>query len=420
MFQTVRGMRDFLPEKKEKKDFIENSMKAVFEKYGFKPLQTPVVEDYRLLDSKGQAGQEIKKEIYYFKDQADRELGLRFDLTVPLSRVVASNPNLSKPFKRYQIARVYRYDRPQAGRYREFTQADVDTIGSDSLVCDFECIAIAVEVMQRLGFKNFYVRINDRQLLEDIAKASGVSQGEVVDAFRTIDKLDKIDWSGVEEEMKEKKIDTKILGYIKKNDLKDIEKIFKEKKMESKGLANVKELLSLVKAQGLEKFVKVDLSLARGLEYYTGMVFEVMCEGGKSSTAGGGRFDKLVEALGGAKTPAVGISFGVDRILDLLDEKLKLENKTKLFLIPVGKELAGEVLSLAQRLRGEGVNVEMDLMERGISKNMNYANKQGFPFIAVIGENELKAKEFKLKEMKTGREEKFKFSETNKLKKRLE
>jgi histidyl-tRNA synthetase len=127
-----------------------------------------------------------------------------------------------------------------------------------------------------------------------------------------------------------------------------------------------------------------------------------------------------VEALGGAKTPAVGISFGVDRILDLLDEKIKLENKTKVYLIPVGKELAGEVLSLTQKLRGEGVNVEMDLMQRGISKNMNYANKQGFPFVGVIGENELKAKEFKLKEMKTGQEEKFKFSETNKLKKRLE
>jgi histidyl-tRNA synthetase len=415
MVKTARGMRDFLPEKMRQKQFVEDTCRAVFEKYGFQPLQTPVVEEYDLLSKKGQAGQEIKKEIYYFKDQGGRELGLRFDLTVPLSRVMATNPKLAKPFKRYQISRVYRYDRPQAGRYREFTQADVDIVGSDSPLCEFECVAIAVEVMQKLGIKDFFIRINDKQLLEDIAKLSGISQEEMTDAFRTIDKLDKIDWSGVEEELKEKKIKTDILKEIKQNDLADIEKMFKAKKIESKGLEKINGLLSLLKNQGLDKYVKVDLSLARGLEYYTGTVFEVMCEGAKWTAAAGGRFDKLVAALGGDDVPAVGISFGVDRIMDVLGEKLDVKNATKLFVVSLSKDAQDKVLKLVQEIRTLGVNVEMDLKQRNIAKNIKYADKAGIAFIAIVGDNELKAQAFKVKQLDSGKETEIKFSELEKL-----
>src|SRR3989344_1502845 len=414
MYQTVRGMRDFLPEKMKVKQFIEDTCRKAFEKYGFSPLQTPVVEEYATLSTKAGAGEEIKREIYYFKDQGERELGLRFDLTVPLARVVASNPELAKPFKRYQIGTVYRYDRPQAGRYREFTQADIDTVGTDSILADFECIAITAEIMQKLEL-NFFIRINNRILLEDIAGLAGIPEKMIPEAFRSIDKLDKIDWQGVEKELLEKKIDKKILSFIKDNDLADIEKMFKESKIESKGLNELKQLLELLKEQKLEKFIKIDLSLARGLEYYTGNVFEVMAES-QWTVCAGGRYDNLVKALGGRETPAVGISFGVDRLTDILFEKKETESIAKIYLIPVNKELALNALSIAQKIRELEINVEMDLTGKGISKNLTYASKKKIPFTVIIGEDELKNNEIKLKNMKTGKESAVKLNELSKLK----
>ncbi|MDD5148474.1 MAG: ATP phosphoribosyltransferase regulatory subunit, partial [Candidatus ainarchaeum sp.] len=163
-FQTVRGMRDFLPEQAKKKQAIEDKIRREFEAYGFEPLETPIVEDFELLAAKGSAGEAIKEEIYYFKDKSDRELGLRFDLTVPLARVVASNPQLIKPFKRYQIGPVYRYDRPGAKRYRSFTQADADIIGSASILADFELIALGYKIMKNLGLK-FFIKVSNKALL---------------------------------------------------------------------------------------------------------------------------------------------------------------------------------------------------------------------------------------------------------------
>src|SRR3989344_5611132 len=189
-FQTVRGMRDFLPADCRKKKQVEAVCREVFASFGFEPLQTPVVEPFELLSAKGSAGEAIKDEVYWFKDKGDREVGLRFDLTVPLGRVVASNPQLPKPFKRYQIGTVYRYDRPQAKRYREFTQADVDILGTGSMLAEFECIAIASEIMQELNL-NFYITLNSRPLLEEIAKACSVKPEQMKDCFRCLDKLDK-------------------------------------------------------------------------------------------------------------------------------------------------------------------------------------------------------------------------------------
>jgi histidyl-tRNA synthetase len=408
-FQVVRGMRDFLPELAVKKQFIEDACRKAFEKYGFLPLETPVVEEFGLLAKKGSGGEAVKDEIYYFKDKGKRELGLRFDLTVPLARVVASNPQIPKPFKRYQIADVYRYDRPGASRYRKFTQADIDIVGSSSIIADFECIAIAIEILDGLGLK-FKIRLNNRKLLEEIALACSVSKDCVNQCFRCIDKLDKIGKEGVARELKEKGIGTKILLAIEKKGFVDAKKMLKQ----TEGLSELGGLLALLEKEGLEKFVEVDLSLARGLEYYTGNVFEIAVEGGPS-VGGGGRYDNLVAAYGGQPTPAVGISLGVDRLLDVLEERLAARAGARIFVVPVGREMAEQGLELVQKIRALGIPASMDLNSRGISKNLDYACKMGIPFVAILGENEAKEKCFTLKDMKAGKEQKVKIANLKEL-----
>ena len=414
-FQTVRGMQDFLPERAEKKQRIEDTCRRVFESYGFQPLETPIVEDFGLLSAKGSGGEAVKEEIYYFKDKSERELGLRFDLTVPLARVVAANPQLPKPFKRYQIGTVYRYDRPGEKRYRGFTQADWDIVGSDSILADFETIAVAVDAMLALGFKKgeFAVKINNRKLLEEIALGCGVEKEKVVDCFRSIDKLEKIGKQGVEKELQEKGIDTQILGQLEGSNLEKL------KLQNTAPLQEMKELLKLLKGNDLGKFVSLDLCLARGLEYYTGVVFEV-CVKGSPSVCGGGRYDNLIELYGGAKTPAVGCSFGVERLLEAVEKKIPVESKTKLFIAPVGEKCVEKCLRIAAKIRQSGVSCEMDLMNRGIGKNIQYADKKGIPFVAIIGENELKAKSITVKNLKSGKQRKIKLGELKKLKNLIE
>lgn len=413
-YQNVRGMQDFLPERARKKKYIEGVCREVFEKYGFSPLETPIVEELSLLTAKGSAGAEIEKEIYSFEDKSRRKLGLRFDLTVPLARVVASNKNLRMPFKRYQIGRVFRYDRPQAKRWREFTQADIDTVGSKSVLSDFEIISAAIEIMQKLEL-NFYIIINSRELLENLALACSVPKEKLFDCFRAIDKAEKIGWSGVIGELKGYGIGPQIIAFLKENDLGKAEQKIKEKKLDLNGVKKVKELLKYVKEQGLQKYVKLDLSLARGLEYYTGIVFEVKLEKGPS-VGGGGRYDKLIELYGGQSLPATGISFGIERLLDSLESKLGLEPETRVLVVPVSKELNSKALGLTQKIRALNINTEMDLMNRSITKNIEYADKKGIPFIIVLGEREVKEEKFKLKELKSGMETEIKFSELEKLK----
>ncbi|MFH1234725.1 MAG: histidine--tRNA ligase [Candidatus Diapherotrites archaeon] len=413
-YQTVRGMQDFLPERARKKKYIERVCRDTFEKYGFSPLETPIVEDLELLTAKGSGGAAIENEIYSFEDKGGRKLGLRFDLTVPLARVAAANRDIRLPFKRYQIGTVYRYDRPQAKRYREFTQADIDIIGSKSTVCEFELMAATIEIMQKLGLK-FYIIINSRPLLESLALACGVPKDKTVACFRAIDKAEKLGWEEAEKELKAGGIETEIVKFLKENDLEKAEKKAKDKRLDLKGFSEVKELLGLLKEQKLDKFVKVDLSLARGLEYYTGLVFEVKIEKGPS-VGGGGRYDKLIALYGGQDLPATGISFGIERLLDSLEEKIPTVPETKILVVPVNKAFNSGALDLTQKIRALDISAEMDLMEKGIGKNIEYADKKGIPFAIVVGEKELKENKFKVKELKTGKETELAFADLARLK----
>jgi histidyl-tRNA synthetase len=412
-FQTIRGMKDFLPKEMLKKQFIEDTCRKVFELYGFEPWQTPVLEDFKVLSAKSAGGEEIKKEIYFFKDQGGREIGLRFDLTVPLARVIASNPQLLKPFKRYCIERVYRYDRPQKSRYREFTQADADIIGSKSMLCETECISIANEVFKRLELK-VKIKINNRKLLEEIALLKGVKGKDLIEYFRIIDKIDKLGLNKVKKELREKNFELELLNFLKKNSLKKVERLFNEK--QSQGLKELKELIELVKAIGLKKIVEIDLTLARGLNYYTGTVFEVK-SGNSLSLAGGGRYDNLIASYGSQSIPAVGISFGIERILDLIEKKLSVKGNKEVLVTAIEKENIVQALKLANELRKIGIKTEMNLTSKSLSKSLEFAQKQGIPFVIILGENELKKRLFILKDMEKGTQRTIFFKDIQKLKK---
>jgi histidyl-tRNA synthetase len=409
-YQTVRGMRDFLPEQAKKKQYIEDCCRRAFEKYGFEPLQTPAVEEFKLLAKKGSGGEAIKEEIYYFKDKGERELGLRFDLTVPLARVMATNPQLIKPFKRYQIARVWRYDRPQAKRYREFTQADADIVGVKGIEADFEIMQVAVEVMRKLELE-FEIKVNNRMLLEELALKKGIKKEQVKDAFRLIDKLDKIGQEEVKKEFVQQGINAEILGLVSENSFESVKRELSGKEV----LKEFEEFLELCRQNGLKE-ISFDLALARGLEYYTGNVFEISIKEGPS-VGGGGRYDKLVSAYGGSENPAVGISFGVDRLFDALEERLFVGANADIFIALLSKEICGEAFKLADSLRKQDLGVEVDLMRRNLKKNIDYASKKGISFLIVLGENELRDKKFKLKNLGTREEKEFGFEDAEEIRK---
>ena len=414
-FETPRGMRDFLPEDMEKRRYVLDAIRRVFSRYGFREVQTPALENLSLLTAKSGGGEEVSKQIFSLKDQSGRMLGLKFDQTVPTARLVANNSQLPKPFKRFIISPVWRYERPQAGRYREFWQADIDTLGSDKVEADLEIAACSADVMLELGFKDFYIDINNRKLVEGIALDYGFTETEVPELLRCIDKLDKIGEDRVIDEMKSKKLDEEkgrnllnaLLPEGKPEEVLKIVKKIAKNKIAKEGLAELEELFKLAKAAGVYKYLRLNLSLARGLTYYTGIVFELKAKDAKiGSLFGGGRYDKLVSLAGGQDIPATGISIGVDRLVQVIDDAglIKKSGATKALVcyFPNCKEKAIET---AQQLRKAGINTDFDTKERSISKNLDFANSNEIPFVVIIGEKEIKQGKVALKDMKTGKQD---------------
>ena len=402
MFQTPKGTRDILPEDMGKLLKIKDIFRDVSERYGFVPLETPAFENFGLLSAKGGLGEAVRDEIYYFKDKGDRELGLRFDLTMPLARFVMNNPNLPKPFKRYQIGRVWRYDNPQAMRWREFWQADVDVIGSSSMEADSECLNVAVDCLKETGFKKFSIRINNRKLIEYVLKKMGVSNNKISNAFKIIDKRDKIGLENVKKELEQNGINIKVEDIFIKGSNESILKKVEKKFGENEGLKELEEIISLCKKMKIEKYIKIDLSLVRGLDYYTGPVFEVTIESANVSCGGGGRYDKLIKNVGGRDTPAVGISFGLDRIFSVMKESKDV--KERYFVVYVNDKVKSKAANILQTLRKEGLIADMDKMNRNISKQMKYASSLKYPFVVIVGEKELKKRSVTLRNMKSGKE----------------
>lgn len=416
---TAKGTRDVAAQDAILREQITNLLKQVFSRYGFVPLETPVLERFDVLSAKFAAGEEsdAMNETYRLQDNGKRELGLRFDLTVPLARYVGMNRTMKMPLKRYQIGTVYRDAPIKLGRYREFTQCDVDIVGSKDLLSDATCILIAKDAYGALGVPAL-IQVNNRKFLFSLFKSQGIPEEKLESAIMSVDKLDKIGRDGVLNDAKEKGLDQDVISKI--IDLMNAqgnnqEKLafFKNMLPGDQGLEELDELLAYFADDESVIFVP---TLARGLGYYTGSVFEVYAKDNEAVGAigAGGRYDDLIGGYLSAAGqnsdrvyPAVGISFGLDRIVDVLKQLNKVEEqltRTQLFIVPIG--IKQESQAIAQSFREAGINTDIDVMNRGPSKNFQYADSLGIPFVAVIGEDELQEKVVTLKNLETGEEKK--------------
>lgn len=410
----VKGMRDFLPKEKIIRNYIVETLKETFEDFGYNPIETPAVENLSTLIAKGGITRESEayQEIYKFQDRANRQLGLKFDQTVPLARVVSSNPQLPRPFKTYQVDRAWRDGPTKVSRYREFWQADIDIVGPDSIIADAEVLAVVSAVFKKLGL-DVVIKISNRKFLNGILKYCDIPEEQRMSAIISIDKLEKIGIKGVIVEARSKKIDEKamekVLRLLEKNKIEEFEKIKNEEAKQ--GLREIKELLKYAKEFDVKNVVFASY-LARGLEYYTGTVVEVYAKNKKGpSLAAGGRYDRMIGNFAGTKgvIPAVGVGFGLDTIYDMLValKKVKLrETVVDVFVIPIGTEkVLKEALEVVDQLRAWGINTDVDMMQRSPSKNLSYASKQKIPFVLFVGVREAALKKVKLRNMQTGKEE---------------
>ncbi len=419
---TAKGTRDIAPERAIARQKVIDTLRAVFELYGFSPLETPVIERYDILASKYAGGAEILKETFQLTDQGDRKLALRYDLTVPLCRFIGMNPNMKMPFKRYQIANVLRDGPMKKGRYREFWQCDVDTIGVKEMTADAEIISIVQDVFKRFGAK-VVVKLNSRKILNGMLTYAGVKESYLETTILSIDKLEKFGMDAVEKELKEKG--------LKQDSIAKIQEIIAIKGTNAERLARLSSLLTDEEGtQGIKEIqdifavlpdisnVEFEQSLARGLAYYTGTVFEVFLKSNeiKAAVAGGGRYDKMIGSfLGGNREfPAVGISFGLDVITDALNLEGKQKSVVQLYIIPIGLKVKDgaakskislkNVVKIVQEFRNKGVRTDADFTGRGVSKNLEYANALSIPFVGFLGEEELALNKIKIKNMETGEE----------------
>lgn len=397
--QTLKGFRDFLPEETAIRQKVINTLKEAFEAYGFQPLETPALEYAETL--LGKYGEEADKLVYTFKDRGGREVGLRYDLTVPVSRVLAQyQGKIPLPFKRYQIQTTWRAEKPQKGRYREFTQCDIDSFGSASPLADAEIIAVVYECLKKLGFKKFIIKINSRQVLFGLMKNLGITQDKQLSLIRAIDKLGKIEIAEVKEELAQK-------GLSKEK----IERLFDLIKQANPD-KDLKALFGYLEWFGInEKYYQFEPSLVRGLDYYTGPIFEAIIEKPKvGSIAGGGRYDKLISDLGGPDIPATGVSFGLDRIYDVIKEQNLWPNlsptPTKVLVTIFSPEYLKNSIEIANQLRADNIPTELYLEpETKLDKQLKYASKKGIPYVIILGPEEIKAGKVTIKAMKTGKQE---------------
>lgn len=393
----AKGTQDYEPKKQILKGKIMSVLRKNFKKYGFNPLQTPVIERFDVLTSKYAGGEEILKEIYKLNDQGGRDLALRYDLTVPLARYVSLNLDLKLPFKRYQIGQVFRDGPIKPGRFREFTQCDCDVVGSNSLFSDAELLKLASDVFLDLGL-DVTIKVNSRKVLDALIPVS-----EKNDFILSLDKLEKIGSSGVKAELlskgfKESDVDV-VLSKISlsKDDLrKELGCDFDE----------MQEVLDYCDLLG----VNVDFtpSLARGLSYYTGTIFEVFLNNSQitSSIAAGGRYDKMISEFSGKDYPAVGISFGLDVLIAALSDYSK-ESLVDVLIISIGEDK--EAIKVLSSLRDFGINCEFNL--KNVKKGLSFADAYKIPFALFIGSDEVKQGKYTLRDLTSGSEFKLSLEE---------
>jgi len=418
--QKLPGFRDFFAFEIKIREFVINTFKQVFEKYGYEPLETPALENSNIFV--GELGDEAEKLFYRFKDQGDRDIMLKYDVMTSMCRAVSENMNsIVFPYKRYQIQTVWRSEKPQKGRYREFTQCDADTIGSDSLICDAEFIQMGIEALSKLGFKNFRAFINSRKLLQAIVSHAGARNEDFVPVCVSVDKLPKIGQENVKKELIEKRnikteVAQKILDLVTfKGDSVTVLKYLKNTlKDNPDAVSAIKELETIFNYLKIGK-VSSDYFcfapyIARGLSYYTGPVWEFqILEGNIGSVAGCGRYDNIIERFTGKPTPATGGSFGIDRLVEIIKEKKMFEPENfsaKVLITVFNKDLFKESLELAVFLRKNNVNTLLypNINEK-LDKQLKYANRKQIPYAVIIGPDEKTSSLIGLKNLSTKKQE---------------
>jgi histidyl-tRNA synthetase len=413
--QILKGMRDFVPERMIPRQYVVGKLREVFERHGFEPIDTPALEYYETLA--GKYGED-EKLIYHFADHGGREIGLRYDLTVPLARFIAVHRNeLTFPFKRYHIGPVWRADRPQKGRYREFWQCDADIVGSRSMLADADIVSIVIEALQAVNMPNFIVHINHRKLLESIALYAGVHADRAGLVYRAIDKLAKIGPGGVVDELSKGGVDagvaTRIVDLVSTSGQPDVVLSAVADRLNGielarEAIADLDNLFSYLAALGApaEHYV-FDLALARGLEYYTGPVFETTVDEPRIGSLGGaGRYDGLVGMFSGQDLPATGMSLGLERIIDVAEELGLLDigaSVSDVLVTIFDADHTHASLTLAAALRSGGVRCETFLEEgRDLGRQLRYAGRRGIPFATVLGPDESARGVVTLRDMQSG------------------
>ena len=407
--ERAKGTKEVDQKQKILMNYIVEVIKKNFELYGFLPLETPTLQRYDVLASKYAGGAEILKETFKLNDQGNRDLALRYDLTVPLCIYVALNPTVKLPFKRYEIGKVFRDGPVSVERYREFWQCDADIVGSANILSDVEIINLGLKIFNELKL-DVQFKVNNRKILDSVLESAGIPKEKETTSVLIIDKLEKIGVEGVKKELREEKLtDVQIekllrLVSVEGNNNEKLE-FLKTKLNNKEGINEMEELAKYVPE------VYFDPSLARGLSYYTGIIFEVKLKNSevKSTITSGGRYDNIIGNFIGnnQKYPAIGISFGLDRIeLAIKERKVEI---TKAYVIPIKQ--VEKSMEIVKELRDNGINSDVDLIGRSISKNLEYANTLGIPYVVIIGENEVKENKYTLRDMTTGKEEKLSVNE---------
>lgn len=415
--QKLAGFRDFFATDVKVREFVTNTFKRVFEKYGYEPLETPALENSNIYV--GELGDEAEKLFYRFKDQGGRDVMLKYDVMTSMCRAVAENiNNIPFPYKRYQIQPVWRSEKPQKGRYREFTQCDADTVGSDSIICDAEFIQMGIEALTELGFKDFRANINNRKLIQAVVSYSGAKDEQFIPICISVDKLPKIGREAVKKELMEKRkiesdVADRILDLVTITGettamLDQFEKKLKDIPMGVEAINELRTIFNYLKSVNLDnKYYQFAPFIARGLAYYTGPVWEFeVIEGGVGSVAGCGRYDNIIGKFVGRETPATGGSFGIDRIVEVIKSRnmLQLESMSAKVLVTVFEEgLFDRSLEAAVYLRKNNIKTFLyPSIKEKLDKQMKYANKKGIPYVVIVGPAESEKNIFKLKDMKTG------------------
>ncbi|MBO5414219.1 MAG: histidine--tRNA ligase [Bacilli bacterium] len=411
--QNIKGGTDFLPKEQRIRNYINDTLKEIFIEYGYNPIETPILMYYDILSDKYDEENDILKEIYKLTDQGNRKLGLRYDLTVPFSKLIALNKNNIKlPFKRYEIAKVFRDGPVKVGRDREFTQCDVDVVGISGQMIEAEMLSLYVEAFKRLNIE-IIIKYNSRQLMSGLIKECNIEEEKVSKVITIIDKLEKVTIDELKDyfreiEIEEEKID-KLLKYFTLS-LDELNKEFAITNNENIiiGLEELNTLDDYLKALEIDDYCKFVSTLARGQDYYTGNVFEVYERNMKlsGSIGGGGRYDKIITNFisDGNIYHAVGISFGLSSIYELLknDERFKSDSDVDIYVIPMNTKI--ESLKLANKLRNMGYKVELEMIDKKLKKSLDFANKEKIPYVIILGEDEIANNCFKVKDMFNNKE----------------